>query len=68
MQSLSSVQERSVSPGNWLKATTREDECNTSNTRGILMVRNMEIQLNSSIQVFTDDAHPPFLLHGISLL
>ena len=49
MQSLSSVQERSVSPGNWLKATTREDECNTSNTRGILMVRNMEIQLNSSI-------------------
>ena len=39
MQSLSSVQERSVSPGNWLKATTREAECNTSNTRGILMVR-----------------------------
>ena len=39
MQSLSSVQERLDSPGNWLKETTRELECNTSITRDILMVR-----------------------------
>ena len=76
MQSLSSVQEMLVSPGNWFKQTTWWPVCNTSNTRGILMVRLKEHRLPSTVEFFSpsvskDHARSSLLLHtlhGISSL